>query len=362
LTIIEEQNDLKPKAKTPGKTGDEKKKNFDHDGLFKDIIVSNLYAFIKKMSLVLYAALDTDTDRKPTYYDTEFRDVVNSSNQNFRNTPYFADFVISVPLDQSKAKELGFPLKNIESKRFLLHIEAQGEGGGDLTWRMYNYHSLIVSHFGEIVWALALIIKKRPTNEPVVFFENKFGEPELFSYHRIDISKLNYKELLESNEPLDLILSAASFIYGKENIDQEARYTYLREIMPIFDRKPWKKWEKKSACLFVERIVNLTDEQLQQKYYNFWEQRKKGKKAVYISIYDRFKSKELKEEGIQIGLQKGLQKGRQEGHKIGLQEGIQIGQEGLLKTARNLLAAEMSPKTVAKMTGLPLKTIKGLKG
>ncbi|MDR2366836.1 MAG: hypothetical protein LBF58_01800 [Deltaproteobacteria bacterium] len=71
---------------------------------------------------------------------------------------------------------------------------------------------------------------------------------------------------------------------------------------------------------------------------------------MYISIYDRFKVKELKEELRQ----EVRQEGRQEGIKAGIKEVN-------LEIARRMLAAGMSPDFIAGVTELPLEEINGLK-
>ena len=144
---------------------------FDHDGLWKDLIDRFFWYLLEMVLPELYK--DADTNKNYTFLDKEFRDVLNTADPQIHTSPHFADYVIDVPL------------KNGASEVVILHVEVQGQGGGDLSVRMYHYKCLIFAHYGRDPIALAIITDKRPENETPHYSCSRYGTKSFYGYNRL---------------------------------------------------------------------------------------------------------------------------------------------------------------------------------
>jgi predicted transposase/invertase (TIGR01784 family) len=89
--------------------------------------------------------------------------------------------------------------------------------------------------------------------------------------------------------------------------------------------------------LFLERIINLRDKQLQLQYREYQEQLDKGGKIVYISIAEEYYT----EKGIEKGIAQGVEKEKCE-------------------IAKKLFARGESPESISEITELPIDQVRGL--
>jgi predicted transposase/invertase (TIGR01784 family) len=304
---------------TPEKT--DKKKNFDHDGFWKDLIARFFYYLLKRALPELYA--DADTSVKPRFLDKEFRDILNTADPAIHNSPYFADFVVEVPL------------KSGATEWVILHIEAQGRQGGNLAVRMYIYKSLIFVHYQREPVALAIITDKRPVGEPAYYSHNHFGTESVYRYNNLVLPELDDDELLASDNPIDLVLYAAKFALKTK--EEHRKFSFLRQAVGLLDERGWSMEEKRDLLLFIERIVNMRDEMLITQYREILEQENKEGRAMYVPLLLRDSAAEIE--------QRGIEKGRE---------------EGKLEVARKLLARGISPDIIAESAGVSLEQIQGL--
>ena len=299
----------------------EKKKNFDHDGFWKDLIERFFYSLLKRVLPELYERADRET--APRFLDKEFRDVLNTSNPEIHNSPYFADFVLEVPL------------KNGGAEWVLLHIEAQGRGGRSLAVRMYIYKSLIFAHYQREPVGLAIITDKRPAKESAYYAHKHYGTESIYRYNSLVLPELDDKELLASDNPIDIVLYAAKFaLKTKEEL---RKFNFLRKTVGLLNERGWSTGEKRDLLLFIERIVNMRDETLITRYREVLEQENREGKAMYVPLLLRDSAAEIEQRGIEKGIEKGK-----------------------LEVARNLLASGMPPEVIAKSANLPLNQIQGL--
>jgi predicted transposase/invertase (TIGR01784 family) len=103
----------------------------------------------------------------------------------------------------------------------------------------------------------------------------------------------------------------------------------------------WDRQDKHDLMLFIERIVNLQDEELIAQYSEHRLQLDREGKIMYIPLLEREKAKELIQSGVEKGMKKGMEKGK-------------------IEVARNLLAKGISPDIITETTGLPKERIQGL--
>ena len=118
---------------------------FDFDGFWKDLIERFWRELLKSVLPTLYAV--ADLTKEPVFLDKELRDVLHISDD--QDSPRFVDVLLKIPL------------KDGGEECVLLHIEVQGPGGENLTFRMYVYCSLIFAHYRKIPVALAILTAPR---------------------------------------------------------------------------------------------------------------------------------------------------------------------------------------------------------
>jgi hypothetical protein len=294
-----------------------KKKNFDHDGFWKDLIDKFFYYLLKRVLPELYEAADKET--KPRFLDKEFRDVLNTADPEIHNSPYFADYVLEVPLKKGGTEWI------------LLHLEIQGRQGGNLVVRMYTYKCLIFAHYHREPVAIAIITHKRPPNEPTYYSHNHYGTESLYRYNSLVLLELDDDELLASDNPIDLALYAAKFALKTKKELQ--KFNFLHTIVELLNERGWSLEDKRDLLLFIERIVNMKDKMLITQFKEILEQENKEGKAMYIPLIMRDSAAEIE--------------GRAK-------------EEKAKEMAKNLLANGVSPEVIAKSAGLPLAQIQEL--
>ena len=96
---------------------------FDFDGFWKDLIERFWRELLKSLLPSLYAV--ADLTKEPEFLDKELRDVLHI--QDDQDSPRFVDVLLKIPL------------KDGGEEWVLLHIEVQGPGGENLTFRMFDY-------------------------------------------------------------------------------------------------------------------------------------------------------------------------------------------------------------------------------
>ena len=119
---------------------------------------------------------DTDFSRDITFLDKELRDAIQVSLGDEHNSAKFVDALAKVPL------------KSGGDQWVLLHVEVQGKGGEDISFRMMLYCSLIFAHYRRMPVALAILTDKRPASEtPGVFESAQYGTKLLYNYNIFEV-------------------------------------------------------------------------------------------------------------------------------------------------------------------------------
>jgi predicted transposase/invertase (TIGR01784 family) len=302
-----------------GEGGDntEKEPRFSGDSFWKDLVAEYFYPLLKRALPELYA--DADINAKPKFLDKEFTDVLKTSDPQAHKSPHFADFVVEVPL------------KDGSGKWIICHIESQGQNKGDLAERMFFYMCVIYAHYRRVPAALAIVAYKPSANESPRYSHMRYGTRIDYGYNGLVLLELDDEELIASDNPIDIVLYAAK--YALKSRQELQKYNYLRKATELLAERGWDMEEKRRLMLFMERIMNLKDEKMKVKYWEYQEQLDKEGKIVYVSIAEEYYTK------------KGIEKGRL---------------EGKLEVARNLLADGVSPEVIVRNTELPIEKIREL--
>ena len=130
----------------------------DFDGLWKDAIQRFLPQLIKRTLPELYD--DVDFSREPEFLSKELRDSIQRPIGDEHNSPLFVDELIKIFLKDGRTEWI------------LLHIEVQGSGGDDISFRMMLYCCLIFAHHRKMPVALAILTKRRPKDEIILLLNN----------------------------------------------------------------------------------------------------------------------------------------------------------------------------------------------
>ncbi len=295
----------------------EKPERIDHDSTWKDLIDRFFYPLLEMALPELYQ--DTDTTKKHSLLDKEFRDILNTSDPTIHTSPHFADYVIRVPLKKGGEEWL------------ILHIEVQGEGGNDLPTRMFHYQSMIFDHYQKNPVALAVITDKRPEKEADYFSHSHYGTEIVYRYNKLALSDLNDDELLESDNPMALAFYAARVaLQSKEEVQ---KYNYLYTLTELLTERGWSMEDKRDLMLFLERIINLKDVNLRHQYREYQQRLSREGKIMYVTVMDEYYLEKAKEEGIA---------------------------EYQKEMVKNLLANGVAPDVIAKSAGMPIERVRTL--
>jgi hypothetical protein len=286
---------------------------FDHDGFWKALIKRFFPSLLKRALPKLYE--DADISQAPEFLDKEFMDVLSTGDPKIRNSPYFADYLMDVAM------------KNGRKESLLFHVEAQGKGGGQLAERMHHYECLIYAHFRKEPVALVITTDKRPKHEPRFYAHCHYDTEVVYRYNNLVLEDLDDKELLASDNPIDMGLYAAK--HARQTKEELQKYTYLRTLAGLLGERGWSVEDKRDLLLFIEWILSLKDKDLQTKYWEYRQQLDKEGKVVYVSFLKDVEERMAEARGIE-------------------------------KMAKDLLANGISPEVIAKSSGLPLDRVQAL--
>jgi hypothetical protein len=217
---------------------------------------------------------------------------------------------------------------------YLVPLEVQGEGGGDLSLRMYRYKEAIHLMSGKEPIGIAVATAQRPIGEKAAYMSDIFGVRVIYEYKNFFVMDTPDETLLSGENRIGLILYAAKCAYKSRN-DEGEKIRYLRHISDLWAGRGWNPEEKRDILQAVEYLIHLTDEDYTRRMVEYVENLKIGKedREMYESIFER------------VYKERGRQEGRQE-------ERIEI--------AGKFLADGISPEIVARNTGLSPEAIRTL--
>ena len=275
----------------------------DKDSIWKDAVKQNLPLLLKRMMPELYT--DVDFSQEPKFLDKELQDTIQVSLSAEHNSAKFVDTLVELQLKSGK------------NQWVLLHIEIQGKGGQDISYRMILYCCLIFAHYRRMPVALAILTDKRPSSETPGQFEfSEYGTKLLYKYNLFEVYDQSDEELLNSDNPFDSFIYAAKKYSDYMSDDaQNVKLEYLLKITRSLYERGLNEQDRAKIIIFVSRLINLGDEKLRKE---FFEELKKmeGKEMSEMNwiqeyFYNEVRDK-VRNEGIVIGEARGKEQGRSE--------------------------------------------------
>lgn len=277
----------------------------DKDSIWKDAIKQYLPLLLKRMMPELYE--DVDFSQDLTYLDKELRDTIQVTLSEEHKAAKFIDTLIQVPLKTGKTQWV------------LLHIEVQGEGGDNISFRMILYCCLIFAHYRRMPVALAILTDKRPSKEtPGVFEFKEYGTELIYKYNLFEVYKQKDEDLLDSDNPFDSFIYAAKKYskYMKEDAQKE-KLKYLLKITRNLYGRGLNEQDRRRILVFISRLINLKDAGLRKQYFDELKKLEGESKMRELTWLEEY----FRDEAIAIGKEQGRS------------EGIAIGEERTLKAA-----------------------------
>ena len=199
---------------------------------------------------------------------------------------------------------------------------------------MFYYCCLIYAHYRRNPAALAIVTGGHRKEERF-YSHSHFGTENIYRYNNLVLADLDDGKLQASDNPMDLALYAAKCaLRAKEEIQ---KYKYLRTLLDLLAERGWSSEDKRDLLLFLERVIDLRDEELEKQYTEYRNQLSKEGKIVYIPLGERELAEEIKQRGMAEGKR-----------------------QATFEIAKNFLANGVSPDVIAKSTGLPVEQIRNL--
>ena len=230
--------------------------NVDKDGIWKDAVTNFLPQLLKRTIPELYD--DVDFSQEIKFLDKELRDTIQVSLTEEHNSAKFVDTLVQLPLKSGK------------NQWVLLHIEVQGKGGEDISFRMILYCCLIFAHYRRMPVALAILTDKRPSYETPGKFEfDEYGTKLLYKYNLFEVYNQSDEELLNSDNPFDSFIYAAKKYSDYMSKDaQKVKLEYLLKITRNLYQRGLNEKERAGMIVFVSRLINLEDTDLRKEFFN----------------------------------------------------------------------------------------------
>lgn len=190
------------------------------------------------------------------FLDKELRDTLQVPLADEHEPARYVDSLAEIPLD------------NGNSEWVLLHIEVQGEGGKDISWRMMLYCCLIFAHYHRMPVALAILTDKRPDKEILGKFEfSQYGTSLVYNYNTFAVYKQEDEELLRSENPFDsFIYIAKKYKEYRSEESQQVKFNYLLGMTRHLYAKGLDSRERSEILMLIARLVNLEDKNFCAKY------------------------------------------------------------------------------------------------
>jgi hypothetical protein len=258
----------------------ELQERLDYDNLYKTVIRRFFWEALKIFLPALYDA--SDKSEAPEFLEQELQKITFDHNKG----PNRTDLLIRLKL------------KNGANELILCHLEAQGEGGGDLPTRMYRYKQMIYLKHGEEPVGIAVMTYPRPLEEKACYNWERFGVRVVYDYINVDITKLEDDVFLTEDSRIGLVLYAAKCSYLSGN-DEGEKSRYLRLITDLWAKRGWDKDDKRIILLAIDYLINLKDEVYAKDMVEHIESLalKEEEREMYVSIFERVYTARGKEEG-----------------------------------------------------------------
>jgi len=211
-------------------------------------------------------------------------------------------------------------LKAGGKKYILVHTEFEASRKErDFPRRMYQYFSQLFLRHGTDILPVAMFTDDAYWKKPVPnHFELRVADTTVmqFTYRLIKLRNLDYRQYLDSHNPLAYGLMAKMDYNRKERVRLKA--DFLRWILAC----PLDPARRSLLVEFVETYVPLAGQEQAQFQQLVRSGEEYEKVEQMITSYEK--------EGIKKGKQEGIKEGKQKGIKEGIKEGIEKGKQEAL--------------------------------
>jgi predicted transposase YdaD len=243
---------------------------------------------------------------------------------------------IDTTIKRTQERRIDFACKILENEEHIIQIEFQTQNDRKMHYRMLNYYETLSSIEGLPVNQLLIYVGKDKLT-----MRNAIKHPNLnFNYKIIDVSSIDYHQLVESNFPEAIIVAILSD-FQQEN-PEEVIATILRNLRNCVDENA--RLQRYYAGLeILSELRNLDSETIKQI---------RDMPITGIDIRKTY----FYQEAVKAGREDGLSQGLSEG----LTQGLSQAEAMLENTAINMLKKGMSFDIVAECTGLSLAKVKKL--
>lgn len=232
-------------------------------------------------------------------------------------------------------------LKNNSSKILFIHVEVQSYSSDEDVFgeRMFRYFYRIWDRFryknkdkSEVISAAIYTYKGRRGKDKQYVYKIQKIEDEILTYNfrTIDVEEFDLNKISDDN-PLKLVFKMAKVLL-ETNPDDRDIYNAKIELAEELIKYGKVKNEEQVKALadFLEYLFLIQDKELESKY----EEYKREREGAVRMTVDQIRQKYYEQKGIE---------------------------EGIKKTAINLLKMGMSDSIVAEATGLTLDEVKEIK-
>ena len=249
---------------------------WDYDNLFKTLLYRYFWEALKIFLPALYEA--ADRSEAPEFLDKEMQKVTFDLGEGANRT----DLLVRIKL------------KNGVNELILVHCEIQGEGGGDLSVRMYRYKQMIYLRYGEEPVGIAVLTAPRPQGEKASYSWEKFGARVAYEYLNVRVIELNDTVLLAKDSRIGLVLYAAKCVWQSGD-DEGKKFQYLRKVTSLWAERGWDRDDKRLILLAIDYLMHLKDEENVKQYVEHVKSLNMNEedKEMYVSMFERV----YKEEG-----------------------------------------------------------------
>lgn len=264
----------------------------DHDRLFKELLTTFFADFLALLLPEVAIYLDADSVR---FLDKElFTDVTEGESHE-------ADLVAHCRFRGEEAC-------------FLIHVENQATQQQRFPKRMFKYFARLHEKHDLPVYPVAVLSWDAPRSPAPDDYRVVFPDREVlcFRYHTIQLNRLNWRDYLNSANPV------ASALMAKMAIDPVDRPKVKLECLRLLVTLKLDSARMKLISGFIDTYLRLNREEL--------------------ALYQRLEATELtpqqQERVMQITtswMEQGIQQGLQQGMQQGLEKGVVQGEAELLR-------------------------------
>ena len=187
------------------------KNRIDHDKLFKELLITFFQEFIELFFPDFYPMID--------FNETEFLSEEIFTDIQSKEKKYI-DIL-------AKVKAFGEP------SGILIHVEPQSYYREHFNKRMYKYYNRLFEKYDRKIMPIVIFAHNRKAEEPDNFEITLFGTYDVvkFKFFKIQLKTMNWKDYINSNNPVAAALLSKMNYSKKERVSLKAEF--LRMLLKM---------------------------------------------------------------------------------------------------------------------------------